>query len=164
MSTVTFAGNPLRISGTLPKVGSKAPDFVLVTSTLEKVSLKNYKGSKKLLNIVPSFDTSVCAASAKAFEKKASEIIILNISRDTPFAQGRFCAAENIARSVFLSDMSHQFGKDYGVEIVGEPLTYFLARAIVVLDESDTVIYTQQVPEIKSEPDYAAALKALNLA
>ena len=165
MATVTLKGNPIHTSGDLPKVGSKAPDFVLVKADLSDVSLAFFKGKKKILNIVPSLDTGTCAASAKRFNdeiKKLSDTVVLTVSMDLPFAQDRFCKAENIANVIALSDMRKKdFGKKYGVEIVDGPLAGVFARAVVALDASDTVVYTQLVPEIAQEPDYAKALAAV---
>ena len=165
MATVTLKGNPIHTSGDLPKTGSQAPDFVLVKGDLSDVSLASFKGKKKILNIVPSLDTGTCAASAKRFNdevKKLSETVVLTVSMDLPFAQDRFCKAENLANVITLSDMRKKdFGKRYGVEIVDGPLAGLLARAVVVLDASDKVVYTQQVPEIAQEPDYDKALAAV---
>ena len=165
MATITLKGNPIHTCGELPKVGTKAPDFVLVKADLSDVSLADFKGKKKILNIVPSLDTGVCAASAKRFNdemKKLQNVVVLTISMDLPFAQDRFCKAEHVENVITLSDMrSKNFGKLYGVEIVDGPLAGLLSRAIVVLDENDTVVYTQQVPEIAQEPDYEKALAAV---
>jgi thiol peroxidase len=146
-------------------VGSKAPDFVLVKADLSDVTLKDFAGKKKILNIVPSLDTGVCAASAKRFNeeiKKLKDVVVLTISMDLPFAQDRFCKAEQVDSVITLSDMRKKdFGKRYGVEIADGPLAGLFSRAVVVLDENDTVIYTQQVPEIGQEPDYEKALEAV---
>mgnify|MGYP000892658876 CR=1 FL=1 len=155
MATVTLKGNTIHTSGDLPKVGSPAPDFVVVKGDLSDVSLASFKGRKKILNIVPSLDTGVCAASAKRFNdeiKKLSDTVVLTISMDLPFAQDRFCKAEHIENVITLSDMRKKdFGKKYGVEIVDGPLAGVFARAVVVLDASDKVVYTQLVPEIAQE-------------
>lgn len=165
MATITLKGNPIHTSGDLPKTGSQAPDFVLVKADLSDVSLASFKGKKKILNIVPSLDTGTCAASAKRFNeeiKKLSDSVVLTVSMDLPFAQDRFCKAENLANVIALSDMRKKdFGKRYGVEIVDGPLAGLLSRAVVVLDASDKVVYTQQVPEIAQEPDYDKALAAV---
>jgi thiol peroxidase len=146
-------------------VGSKAPDFVLVKADLSDVTLKDFAGKKKILNIVPSLDTGVCAASAKRFNeeiKKLKDVVVLTISMDLPFAQDRFCKAEQVDSVITLSDMRKKdFGKRYGVEIADGPLAGLFSRAVVVLDENDTVVYTQQVPEIGQEPDYEKALEAV---
>ena len=165
MATVTLKGNPLNTSGELPAVGSQAPDFRLVTKDLADVGLDTYAGKRKLLNIVPSLDTPVCATSTKKFDdyaKDRSDVVMLIISADLPFAQGRFCSAEGLERVVTLSMMrSRNFAKDYGVLIVDGPLAGITARAVVVLDANDKVVYTQLVPEIGQEPDYDAAIAAL---
>jgi thiol peroxidase len=165
MATITFKGSPIHTVGQLPKVGSKAPDFVLVKADLSDVTLKDFAGKKKILNIVPSLDTGVCAASAKRFNeeiKKLKDVVVLTISMDLPFAQDRFCKAEQVDSVITLSDMRKKdFGKRYGVEIADGPLAGLFSRAVVVLDENDTVIYTQQVPEIGQEPDYEKALEAV---
>ena len=165
MATITFKGNPIHTSGELPKVGSKAPDFKLTRANLADVSLKDFAGKRKLLNIVPSLDTGVCAASARRFNQEAASVpgsVMLTISLDLPFAQARFCEAEGIEQVVPLSELrNRRFGEDYGVRIIDGPLAGLLSRAVVVLDANDTVVYVQQVPEIAQEPDYAPALAAL---
>jgi thiol peroxidase len=165
MSTVTFQGNKIHLSGDLPKVGSQAPEFRLVNPDLKDVSLKDFAGKKKLLNIVPSVDTPVCAASTRKFNEFAKETgnaVLLAVSADLPFAASRFCAAENAERIIPLSMMrSRNFAEDYGVLIKDGPLEGIAARAVVVLDENDKVIYTELVPEISQEPDYDKALAAM---
>ncbi len=164
MSQITFKGNPVSTVGSLPAVGSTAPDFKLTKQTLADVSLADFAGKKKILNIVPSLDTGVCAASARAFDKAASDLgdtVVITVSRDLPFAQKRFCTAEGIERVVTLSEVRNRnFGDQYGVTMVDGPLAGLLSRAVVVLDETNKVVYVQQVPEIAQEPDYAAALAA----
>lgn len=164
MATITFKGDPVQTIGSLPAKGTKAPDFRLTAGDLSDVSLATYAGKVKILNIVPSLDTGVCAASARAFNKAAAslgDIVILTISRDLPFAQKRFCEAEGIDKVVTLSELrDREFGKAYGVEMISGPLAGLLSRAVVVLDRSDTVTYIQQVPEIAQEPDYESALAA----
>jgi thiol peroxidase len=166
MARVTLGGNPIATSGELPKVGTKAPDFTLTTTDLKDVSLAAYAGKKVILNIFPSLDTPVCAASVRRFNAEASRIdgtVVLCISRDLPFAQKRFCGAEGLDNVVPLSAMRNSdFGKAYGVLITDGPLAGIFARAIVVLDESGKVVKTQLVPEIKEEPDYEAALSAVS--
>ncbi|MCE1206286.1 MAG: thiol peroxidase [Spirochaetia bacterium] len=168
MATITFKGNPVQTIGTLPAKGSKAPEFRLTGSDLKDVSLADFAGHVKILNIVPSLDTGVCAASARAFNKAAAalgKVVILTISRDLPFAQKRFCEAEGIDKVVTLSELrDREFGKTYGVEMTTGPLAGLLSRAVVVLDAQNTVIYTQQVPEIAQEPDYESALAAAKAA
>ncbi len=165
MATITFKGNPIHTSGELPAVGSQAPDFHLVDGQLNDVHLANWRGKKKLLNIVPSLDTGVCQESARKFNARAgahADAVMLVISADLPFAQGRFCGAESLAGVIPLSMMrSRNFAKDYGVLVTDGPLAGICARAVVVLDAGDRVVYTQLVPEIAQEPDYERALAAL---
>jgi thioredoxin-dependent peroxiredoxin len=165
MAQITFKGNPVQTSGTLPKANSAAPDFVLTTGDLTDVSLKDFAGKRKILNIVPSLDTGVCAASAVRFNKEIDKVdnaVVLTVSEDLPFAQSRFCESNGVDKVVTLSQLRNKdFGKAYGVEMVDGPLAGLLSRAVVVIDENDNVIYTQQVPEITQEPDYDEVLKAL---
>lgn len=165
MATITLKGNAIQTIGNLPAKGTQAPDFELVKTDLSKASLKDYVGKRLVFNIFPSLDTGTCAASVRRFNKEASELKntkVLCISRDLPFAQARFCGAEGLTNVVTLSDFAtHQFGKDYQVEIATGPLAHLLSRAIVILDENHQVIYTQQVPEIVDEPNYEAALAVL---
>ncbi len=165
MAIIRFKDNPTTINGELPAVGSKAPDFSLVGPDLNDVSLEDFKGKKKLLNIVPSLDTPVCAASSKKFNEEAksrADTVVLVISADLPFAQTRFCSAENTDEIKTLSLMrGDDFAKDYGVLIQDGPLADLTARAVVVIDENDKVSYTQLVPDIGDEPDYDKALGAL---
>jgi thiol peroxidase len=148
----------------LPKVGSKAPDFRLTRGDLSDASLADFAGKVRILNIVPSLDTSTCALSAKKFNeeiKKLSGAVVLNISRDLPFAQARFCKAEGVDAVVPLSELRDRaFGAAYGVELKDGLLAGLLSRAVVVVDKSGTVVYAQQVPEIATEPDYASAVAA----
>lgn len=165
MATITIQGNPIHTSGDLPQVGSKAPDFTLTKGDLSDVALKDFSGKRKLLNIVPSLDTGVCAASARRFNQEAASVagaVVLTVSCDLPFAQSRFCQAEGIQNVVMLSELRDRgFGTAYGVRIADGPLAGLLARAVVVLDGDDRVLYTELVPEIAQEPDYARALAAL---
>ncbi|MCT9073743.1 thiol peroxidase [Cupriavidus gilardii] len=165
MSTVTLGGNPIEVGGKFPHPGDKAPAFSLVGKDLKDVTLADFAGKRKVLNIVPSLDTPVCQASARKFNEKASALadtVVLTISADLPFAMGRFCTAEGLSNVVPLSTMrGAQFKNDYGVDIKSGPLAGVTARAVVVLDQNDTVTYSQLVPEIKNEPDYDAALAAL---
>ncbi len=164
MATVTLKGNPVHTAGDLPPVGSKAPSFKLVDGELSDVSLESYRGKRKILNIVPSLDTQVCAVSTRKFNEKAGSVantVVLVVSADLPFASKRFCVTEGLKNVVPLSLMrSHDFAKDYGVLLTDGPLAGICARAVVVLDESDKVVYRQLVPEITQEPDYDAALAA----
>jgi len=165
MATITFKSNTIHTNGDLPAVGSTAPDFHLVDKDLNDVRLNDFKGKKKLLNIVPSLDTSVCATSARKFNeyiKGRGDLVVLTISADLPFAQGRFCQSEGLSNVVTLSMMrSRNFAKDYGVLIQDGPLAGITARAIVVLDEQNRVVYTELVPEIAQEPNYDKALAAV---
>lgn len=165
MATITFQGKPLHTSGELPAVGSKAPDFLLVNGKLKDVGLAAYAGKRKVLHIVPSLDTPTCAQSTRVFNEKAASLantVVIVISSDLPFAQSRFCGAEGIENVVTLSTLrGRDFHRDYGVLITEHPLTGLTARAVIVLDENDKVIYSQLVPEIADEPDYDAALAAL---
>jgi thiol peroxidase len=164
MAKITFKGNPVNTSGNLPAKGTKAPDFSLVKSDLGSLSLSELKGKKVILNIFPSLDTSVCATAVRKFNQMASglkNVIVLGISKDLPFAHGRFCSTEGITNLITLSGFrDKEFGRAYGIDYVDGPVTGLYARAIVVIDEAGTVIYTEQVPEHIHEPDYEAALKA----
>lgn len=166
MADITLKGTPCRTTGELPSVGSQAPDFKLTTADLGDVSLADYSGKKKLLNIVPSLDTPVCSISTIKFNqaiKDKTDTVALVISADLPFAQKRFCGAEGIENVISLSLMrSKAFAKDYGILIEDGPLAGVTGRAVVVLDEDNKVIYTQLVHEIGDEPDYDAALAALS--
>lgn len=160
---VTLGGNPITVAGNFPQPGDTAPDFKLVSGDLSEVSLSDFAGKKKLLNIVPSLDTGVCAMSTKKFNDAAVEgVVTLVISADLPFAQGRFCGAEGTKNVVTLSTMrGAEFKRNYGVDITDGPLAGVTARAVVVLDENNKVLYSELVPEIKDEPNYQAALAAL---
>jgi len=165
MADVLFKGTPSHTSGDLPKVGSQAPDFKLTAADLSDVSLAKFKGKKKLLSIVHSLDTGVCAASAKRFNdfaKNRDDVVVLVVSCDLPFAQARFCTGERIENVVTLSMMrDRNFAKDYGVLLLDSPLAGLTARATLVLDEKDKVLYTQLGPELTVEPDYEPAFAAL---
>ncbi len=165
MTTITLKGDPVNTIGEFPQVGDPAPDFVLVDNQLRDISLHDFSGSKKLLNIVPSLDTPLCAESARIFNYRAGlleNVMVLVVSADLPFAQQRFCTTEGVDQLAALSMMrSQDFGRDYGVLIGDGPLAGLTARAVIVLDEQDRVIYTQLVPEITGEPDYEAAIAAL---
>jgi len=165
MATVTLHGDTINTSGELPAVGSDAPDFHLVDGKLNDVHLADYSGKQVILNIVPSLDTPTCAISTKKFNEKAAgrdDFLVLVVSADLPFAQGRFCSAEGIENVVTLSMMrTRAFAKDYGVLITDGPLAGITARAIVVIGADGKVLYTQLVPEIGDEPDYDAALAAI---
>ena len=165
MATVTLKGNPINTNGELPAVGATAPDFKLVAADLKDLSLADFAGRKKLLNIVPSLDTAVCALSTRTFNAHAKahpDTVILVISADLPFAQKRFCGNEGLENVVTLSMMrSRKFAKDYGVLLEDGPLAGLTARAVVVLDANNQVRHTELVPEIAQEPNYEAALAAL---
>lgn len=165
MATITFKGNPVNTSGNLPAVGSQAPDFTLVKTDLSSLSLRDLKGKKLILNIFPSLDTSVCATSVRKFNQLAAGMdntIVLAISKDLPFAHGRFCSTEGIANVTTLSGFrDNSFGKSYGVDTVDGPLAGLYARSVVVISETGRVLYTELVPETTMEPDYDKALKAL---
>ena len=165
MAKITFKGNPVNTSGNLPSKGTKAPDFSLVKSDLGSLSLSELKGKKVILNIFPSLDTSVCAATVRKFNQMASgikNVTVLGISKDLPFAHSRFCSTEGITNLITLSGFrDKEFGKAYGIDYIDGPMAGLYARGIVVIDESGTVVYTQQVPEHTHEPDYEAALNAV---
>ncbi len=166
MAQITFQGNPINTSGELPQVGDKAPDFILVDSNLNDTSLSNFKKMYKILNIVPSLDTPVCQKSTKIFNKKIESIqntVVLAISADLPFAMDRFCSSESLTLIKSLSMMrSRNFAKDYGVLITDGPLKGITARAVVVIDKNDNVIYVELVNEIANEPNYEAALECIS--
>ena len=165
MATVTLQGEPLHTSGDLPAAGEPAPDFRLVDQGLAERGLADFAGKRKLLNIVPSLDTPVCAESTRKFNEHAkadNETVMLVISADLPFAQQRFCGAEGLENVVPLSMMrDKRFAEDYGVLLEDGPLAGLTARAVVVLDTDDRVAYRELVPEISQEPDYDQALAAL---
>ncbi len=165
MASITLKGNPINTTGDLPATGGKAPEFSLTGGDLGDVTLSDFAGKRVLLNIVPSLDTAVCAASARKFNEAASGIdnaVVLVISADLPFAQGRFCSTEGLDNVKPLSMMrSRNFAKDYGVLITDGPLAGITARAVVVLDTNGKVTYNELVPEITQEPNYDAALAAL---
>ena len=165
MAKINFKGTPINTLGDLPQTGGPAPDFTLTKTDLTDVSLKDFKGKRVVLNIFPSVDTPVCATSVRRFNQEASRLdncTVLCVSKDLPFAHARFCGAEGLNDVVSVSDFrTGSFGERYGVAIAEGPLKGLLSRAGVILDESGKVVYTQQVPEIGEEPDYAAALAAL---
>lgn len=164
MADITFQGDPITTVGNLPEKGAQAPAFTLVGTDLSDVELKNFAGKQLVINIFPSIDTGVCQASVRAFNEKAGgrdNTVVLNVSKDLPFAQERFCAAEGIDNVVSASAFRSSFGEDYGVTMTAGPLEGLLSRAVVVVDAEGSVAYTEQVPEIGQEPDYEAALGAL---
>ncbi len=165
MATITFKGTPVNTIGELPQINAKGPDFTLTKTDLSDVSLGDFAGKKVVLNIFPSIDTPVCASSVRRFNDEATKLentVVLCISADLPFAQNRFCGAEGlnnvIPLSVFRSD---SFGKDYGVTITSGPLSGLMSRAVVIINESGSISYAEQVSEIADDPDFAAALDAL---
>ena len=163
MAKITLEGNPISTNGELPAVGSTAPDFKLTDKDLNDVSLADFQGKKKILNIVVSLDTGVCETSAKRFNDAAGDdTAVLVISADLPFAGSRVCSAAGADKVFNLSMMRNKtFAKDYGVLIQDGPLAGLTARSVVILDENNKVIYTEQVPEIAQDPDYDKALAAL---
>jgi len=164
MARITLKGNPVNTIGDLPKVGSKAPDFKLVKNDLSEVTLNNFKGKRKVVSIFPSVDTPTCAMSVRKFNEKAAgapNTVVINVSADLPFAQKRFCGAEGIKNVETFSTFRSTFAKDWHLQIQDGPLAGLCSRAIVVLDENDNVVYTEQVSEIANEPDYDKALKSI---
>lgn len=163
--TVHFQGNPVSVQGTIPQAGAKAQPFTLVAKDLSDVALSQYAGKRKVLNIFPSIDTGVCAASVRKFNQLAAELdntVVLCISADLPFAQSRFCGAEGLDKVVTLSTLrGAAFMQDYGVAFSSGPLVGLTARAIVVLDADNKVLHSEMVAEVADEPNYAAALAAL---
>ncbi len=166
MAEITFKGNKINTSGSLPAAGASAPAFELVKNDLSTAGLSDYKGKKVILNIFPSLDTSVCATSVRKFNAELNKLdntSVLCISADLPFAHSRFCTTEGLEKVESLSVFRNpEFGKDYGVLMTDGPLAGLLSRAVVVLDGEGKVVYTEQVPEIAQEPDYAKALEAVN--
>ncbi len=165
MAKITLGGNPTTTSGELPEKGTQAPEFSLSRTDLQQTTLADFKGKKVVMNIFPSVDTGVCAASVRHFNKDAAQLEnteVLCISRDLPFAQARFCGAEGLENVQVLSDFKNgDFGKDYGLLITDGAFAGLHSRVVIVLNEDHQVIYTEQVPEIGQEPNYEAALRAL---
>jgi len=163
-TTITLKGNEVHTIGQLPEVGTTIRDFALVDSGLNVKTLETFEGKKKVFNIFPSIDTPTCASSARKFNEQASELentVVINVSKDLPFALGRFCAAEGLDNVETLSDFRSTFGDDYEVTITDSPMKGLLSRAVIVTDENNKVVYTEQVGEIADEPNYEAALAAL---
>ncbi|MFY7938439.1 MAG: thiol peroxidase [Flavobacterium sp.] len=164
MSTITLGGNPVNTNAALPAIGSAAPQFQLVGNDLSEISLQDFKGQRVILNIFPSIDTPTCATSVRTFNKMANDLTntkVLCISKDLPFAQKRFCGSEGLENVVNLSDFRDgSFGTDYGVTLIDSVLKGLHARAIVVIDETGKVAYSELVSEIANEPNYEAALNA----
>lgn len=165
MALINFKGNPVNTFGELPMVGSKAPEFSLVGKTLGDIDLSAFTGKKVVLNIFPSLDTAVCAASVRRFNVEASKLpntVVICISKDLPFAHNRFCTTEGLDNVITASEFrSNSFGKDYGVMMVDGVLKGLLARSVVVVDEEGKVIYKELVSEITQEPDYDAAIASI---
>lgn len=165
MAKITLKGNAINTLKDLPKVGETAPDFKLISTDLSEKSLSEFKGKKVVLNIFPSLDTPTCAMSVRKFNEQASKVentVVLCISKDLPFAHGRFCSTEGIENVISLSEFKDDnFGTTYGVKIVDGPLAGLFSRAVVILDENGKVTYTEQVPEIVDEPNYDQAIASI---
>ena len=165
MAKVTLKGNEIHTNGELPKVGTEAPDFKGVKSDLSELSLSDLKGKKVVINVFPSLDTSVCAASVRRFNKEAAshpDTVVLAVSKDLPFAHGRFCTTEGIENVIPLSDFRFSdFDENYGVRMADGPLAGLLARSVVVIGKDGKIAYTELVPEITQEPDYDKAIAAV---
>ncbi|MDO5031759.1 thiol peroxidase [Corynebacterium sp.] len=164
MATTKFQGNHVETAGELPAVGSELPDFTLVGTDLEEVTKADFAGKRLVISLFPSVDTGVCAQQLRSFNEKAAGLentVVLSVSRDLPFAQERFCAAEGIDNVVSASDFRTDFGEKLGLTLQGSPLKGLLARAVIVTDADHKVVYTELVPEVGTEPDYEAALAAL---
>ena len=166
MAKITLKGNTINTFGNLPEIGSHAKDFLLTKTDLSDVSLKDFSGKRIVMNIFPSVDTGVCATSVRRFNSeldKMKNTVVLCISVDLPFAHQRFCGAEGLNNVISLSEMrARKFGEDYGVRIIDGPLAGIFSRAVIVIDETGKIIYTEQVPEIAQEPDYAPVVKLLS--
>jgi len=165
MASVTLRGNPLTVGGRFPQKGDNAPGFTLTGNDMKDVSLKDFAGKKKVISIVPSLDTPVCAKSTREFNQRATaqgDTVVLVVSADLPFAQKRFCGAEGLNNVVTLSTLrGRDFHQSYGVDIQDGALKGLTARGVVVLDANDKVVHSELVPEIAQEPNYEAALAAL---
>ncbi|WP_373518636.1 thiol peroxidase [Pricia sp.] len=165
MAKITLKGNEIHTIGSLPSTGAKAPDFELTKTDLSKASLSDYSGKRTVLNVFPSIDTGTCAQSVRKFNEEVAKLDntkVLCISKDLPFAQARFCGAEGIENVEMLSDFRNgNFGRAYNLEFSDGPLQSLLSRVVVVINENQEIVYTEQVPEIVDEPDYKAALEAL---
>jgi thiol peroxidase len=164
MADITLKGNEIQSVGHLPELGYTVKDFALVDEDLNVKTQEDFVGKRKIFNIFPSIDTGICAASARKFNEKAAQLentVVINVSKDLPFALKRFCAAEGLDNVETLSDFRGTFGDDFGVTLIDSPMKGLLSRAVIVTDEHDKVIYTEQVPEIVQEPDYDKALNAL---
>ncbi|VVC77294.1 putative thiol peroxidase [Aquicella siphonis] len=165
MAVITLNGSPMHTIGSLPEIGSQAPDFILTKSDLSEVELKNYRGKVLVINIFPSLDTPTCATAMRRFNDIASQnsqAVVFCVSEDLPFAQKRFCSSQGLSNVITVSAFRHpEFGNDYGVMIIDGPLTGILSRAVIVIDEQGKVVYTEQVKELSNEPDYKLILSKL---
>ena len=164
MAEITLHGNAVQTIGNLPEVGSSIKNFDLINVDLQSKSNSDFSNKRIIFNIFPSIDTGICAASARKFNEEASSLnntVVINVSRDLPFALSRFCAAEGLENVETLSDFRGSFGEDYGVTMTDSPMQGLLSRAVIVADENGKVLYTEQVPEIAQEPNYDNALNAL---
>lgn len=165
MATTAFKGTPVQTNKELPALGSPAPDFLLIAGDLSEKTLADFAGKKKIITINPSYDTPVCQATARSFNQRAASLgdaVVLVVSSDLPFAQGRFCGAEGLDGVVPLSTFRGSFLQDYGVEMLDGALKGLAARAIVVVDENDKVVHTEMVADIVQEPNYDAAIAAVS--
>lgn len=164
VTTVTLGGQPIHTIGKLPATGTQANDFMLTDTDLKEKSLADYKGKFIIMNIFPSVNTGVCSKSVRKFNEDAAglnNVTVLCISKDLPFAQKQFCAAEGIENVVMLSDFRNDFGTSYGVLLTDGPMRGLLSRAVIVINPEGKIVYEEQVPEIGQEPDYAAAINAI---
>jgi len=165
MAVITLNGSPIHTIGTLPAIGTTAPDFIVTKTDLSDVHLSNYRGKKIILNIFPSLDTPTCATAMGKFNEiagKLNQVLILCVSKDLPFAQQRFCTAQHLQNVQPASVFRHpEFGNQYGVTIIDGPLIGILSRAVVIIDEKGKIIYSEQVKELSNEPDYDSMLAAL---
>lgn len=165
MATISFKGNPVNTVGELPKINASAPSFTLVNNQLAEITLVDFKGKYVVLNIFPSLDTGVCAASVRKFNQEATKLnntVVLAVSADLPFAAGRFCTTEGIENVIPASTFrSPEFGKDYSVLMVDGPLKGLLARAVVIINPEGNISYIELVPEITQEPNYQTAINSI---
>ncbi len=164
MTTIKLKGNEIHTVGTLPAVGTAVKDFTLTASDMSEKTLADFKGKQVIMNIFPSVNTGVCAASVRNFNKEAAGLnntVVLCISKDLPYAQAQFCGAEGIENVTMLSDFRNDFGNAYGVQMADGPMRGLLSRAVIVVNPEGKIIYEEQVPEIAQEPNYAAALATI---
>lgn len=166
MANITLKGGAVHTKGELPKINEIAKNFKLVRSDLKEVSLDDYKGKIKVLNIYPSLDTPTCSLSVKSFYKKiknSDKIVVLNVSYDLPFAAARFCSTSDLTNVEVLSAFRSSFADDYNLKIIDSPLAGLCSRAVILLDENNKVLYTEQVKEIADEPNYENVLKRIQI-